>query len=116
MVGFTIKQLRTGTTGKEWRSFDIKNLKAARNVLVTIDVVGDLEAVTVSSPDREVQFDLDIQQRLKGKVTTRKVDRLSTTPGKVLRVAPKSWKMLEETELEKIELDKEVRQQMKMQR
>jgi hypothetical protein len=113
---FTIKQLRTGTTGREWRSFDIKNLKSSRNIPVTIDVIGDLEAVTVSSPDREVQFDLDIQQRIKGEVTTRKVDRLSTTPGKVLRVAPKSWQMLDKTELEKIELDKEVRQQMKMQR
>ena len=85
-----------------------------RDVPVTINVVGDLEAVTVSSLDKKVNFDLDLQQRFKGEVSTKKVDRLSTTPGKALRIAPKSWEMLEKTELEKMELEKEALQRMQL--
>lgn len=98
---FEIKLLRTGTKGKDWRSFIVKNLNISRDIPVTVTAVGDLEGVLVSSLDKKVSFELDIQQRLKHKTARRSAGKLSTSPGKVLRVAPKDWRNLKKTELEK---------------
>jgi len=97
----TVMQLRTGASEGEWRRYDVRNLRVTREAPVTIDVQGDLGAIAVSSRDRAVTFDLGIQQRVHGSVSTRTVPQLVTQPGKVLRVAPKDWKRLETTELEK---------------
>lgn len=109
---FNVKQVRTGATGKEWRSIDVKELNVTRSTPVTINVLGDMEAVAVSSLDKQVSFNMTLQQRFKGEVSTMAVDRLSTTPGKVLRLAPGNWETLDKTKLEKIEVKKEVIQQM----
>lgn len=98
---FAVKQLRTGVRGEEWRSFDIKNLMITQDIPVTLNVVGDMQAVLVSSLDKTVDFNLNIQQRLQEKTLIRDVGKLSTLPGKILKVAPKDWRKLKETELEK---------------
>ena len=102
----SIKQLRADVKGKDWRSIEVKDLRAARNVPVTIEAIGDMETVLVSSRDQAVTFDLDLQQRVKGQFATRKSERLSTTPGKLLRIAPGDWGALDRTEIEKEHLDR----------
>ena len=96
------------------RSIDVKELNVTRNIPITINVVGDLEAVMISGLNEQVNFGLNLRQRFKGEVSTKTVDTLSITPGKVLRIAPRNWEMLDKTELEKIELKKEIFQQMEI--
>ena len=102
----SVKQLRADVKGKDWRSIEVRDLRAARNVPVTIGAVGDMESVLVSSRDQAVNFDLDLQQRVMGQFATRKTERLSTTPGKLLRIAPGDWSALDRTEIEKEHLDR----------
>jgi hypothetical protein len=96
---FTIRQLRTDATGKKWRRFHVTNLKVSRDSPVKIQMLGDLEAIQVNSREKKVTFDLEIQQQIEGVILTRSIKHLSTTPGKLLRVAPKNWRALEKTEL-----------------
>jgi hypothetical protein len=101
---YDVKQLRTDITRKNYRSFHVKNLKIDPNlpvVPITIDIVGDFEAVEVSAKERKINFQVDILQNREGKVTTRQLKKLTTVPGKQLMIAPKNWMKLDTTELEK---------------
>ncbi|MGC8863941.1 MAG: hypothetical protein ACP5R5_14390, partial [Armatimonadota bacterium] len=102
----SIKQLRADVKTNDWRSIEVKDLRAARNVPVAIQAVGDLESVVVSSENQPASFELDLQQRIKGRFSTRKTERLTTTPGKLLRVAPRDWGALDRTEIGKETLDR----------
>lgn len=96
-----VMQLRTDVNQGQWRRFDVRNLQVSREAPVAVQVLGNLDAVSVSSRDRAVAFDLDIRQRLKGATSIRTVQKLTTEPGKRLRVAPKDWAALDKTELDK---------------
>lgn len=102
----TVKQLRSDLQTRDWRSIEVKNLRAASSLPLKIQAVGDLEALVVSSRDTAVNFDVDMQQRMNGRLTSGSARGLSTTPGKFLKVAPKSWQTLESAGLEKRVLDK----------
>lgn len=88
-----IRQVRVGTRGTEWRSIHIKNVEVPREGLV-LDMIGDLEAVDVSSEAKEVEFDVSIEQRFEGKVTAKEVERVSTRAGEAVRVVPVDWRDL----------------------
>lgn len=98
---FQVNQLRVDRTANEWRSIDVKNLKVSEEVPVQINVLDNFEEVSVASREKTVNFDLDIQQFREGKVTTRNVGKLSTTPGQLLRIQPENWKKLEHTQIKK---------------
>ena len=108
----TIKQLRADPKGKDWRSIEVTDLRITRDVPVTIEAIGDMEAVVVSSRDRAVTLDLDMQQRVNGKFSRQRSETLSTTPGKFLRIAPTDWRTLDGTKIETLDLDKIPREQM----
>lgn len=101
---FDVKQLRTGTSQRDYRSFHVKKLKidaALTAVPVNIGVVGDFAGVELSAQEKTVHFAVGILQNKAGKVTSRTLQQLSTTPGKILKIAPQNWKKLKDTLLEK---------------
>ena len=101
---FDVKQLRTGTSQRDYRSFHVKKLKidaALSAVQVTVGVTGDFAGVELSAEEKTVNFAVDILQNKAGKVTSRTLQQQSTTPGKILKIAPKNWKKLEDTILDK---------------
>jgi hypothetical protein len=95
----SLNHLLAGATGKEWRTYRLKNIELPKEVPVSINMEKKMNAMTISCPEKKVQFDLEIQQRFNGKITLRHVGKVSTSPGKMLRLAPKEWKNLEKTEL-----------------
>lgn len=101
---FTIKQIRQDSKSKDWRSIEVKSLKAARDVSVTIEAVGNLESVAVFSGDKPVSFDVDAQERINGQHVSRKLQRVSTTPGKLMMLRPRDRTTLEKMELQRPKL------------
>lgn len=97
----TVRQLKTGAKGIEWRSCNIENITMERNVPVVMNMVGDLEAVQVSSLDKEVKFAMEMQRYFNGKVSKRNVGTLATVPGMTLRVSPRDWNSLGKTGIDK---------------
>jgi hypothetical protein len=95
----SLNHLLAGATGKEWRKYRLKNIELPKEVPVSIDMEKEMNAMTISCPEKKVQFDLEIQQRFNDKITLRNVGKVSASPGKMLRLAPKEWKNLEKTEL-----------------
>ena len=104
----SVKQLRADVKGTDWRSIEVKNLRVPRNLPVTIQAVGDVESVLVSSSEQAVTFDLDLQQRIKGRFAAKTGERLSTSPGKHLWIAPEDWNVLERTRITALHLDRAV--------
>jgi len=96
---FQIKLFRAAIGGTDWKRFDLSNINLTHGVPLSINTAGNLEAVHISSNDKEVGFDLDIIQSLSGKLTIRNVGRRSTVLGKVLRVIPHNWNELDKTSI-----------------
>jgi len=96
---FSIKQLRTDATRREWKSFDVRNLRIRRDIPVKLDIAGDMNELLVSSSDRTVSFDLNVRQRFKEQLSEKKAFNLSTEPGKTIRMAPTDWNRLEKSDL-----------------
>jgi len=84
---FSIRCLRTGENPADWRSFDITHLVVKSGAPVTITALGNLHTLEISSPDREVCFDLAVTQKGNGILITRSFEELVTTAGKSLRIA-----------------------------
>lgn len=103
----SISHLLTGATNKEWRRYQLRNIRLPKKVPITINMGKKMRAMAVSCREKEVKFELDIQQRFKGRVTTKNVGEVSTIPGKILRLAPKKWKILEKSKLIKDVLEKD---------
>jgi hypothetical protein len=101
-----IRQVRADTSSKDWRSIELKNLKLTSGVPVTIDVVGNMESVVVSSRDQAVSFDADIQQRIRGQLTTKTIPRITTTPGKFLEIAPTGSRILEKSQIRLLDVER----------
>jgi hypothetical protein len=99
--GMTIGQQKIGAGGTEWRGCNVKNIGMERNVPVVINTVGNLEAIQVSSRDRQVKLAIEMQRYFKGKVSKRNAGTLSTVSGKILRVSPKDWDSLAKTGIDK---------------
>ncbi len=99
-----IRQIREETNGGDWRSIEIKNLKTARGIPVAIDVMENMETIVVSSRDQAVNFDANIQQRVKGQLTTKSIQRMTTAPGQSLEVAPTGFRTLEKSEVRLLDL------------
>jgi hypothetical protein len=95
----SLNHLLAGATGVEWRTYRLKNIELPKEVPVRINMEKEMNAMTISCPEKKVQFDLEIQQRFNGKITLRNVGKVSASPGKMLRLAPKEWKDLEKTDL-----------------
>ena len=85
---FSIRCLRTEENSADWGSFDIAHLVVEPGAPVTITALGNLRALEVSSPDREVHFDLAVTQKVDEMVITRSFEELMTTAGRSLRIAP----------------------------
>lgn len=85
---FSIRCLRAGENPADWGSFDIAHLVVKPGAPVTITALGNLEALEVSSPGREVHFDLAVTQKVNATVSTRSFEELVTTAGKRPRIAP----------------------------
>jgi len=96
---FSIKQLRTGAARREWKSFDVRNLRIRRDMPVKLAIAGDMNELLVSSSDRTVSFDLNVRQRFDGQLSEKKSVNLSTQPGKTMRIAPTDWNRLEKSDL-----------------
>jgi hypothetical protein len=97
----TFRQLRIGVKGTEWRSCKVENITMERNVPVIMNMVGDLEAVQVSSGDKEVKFAIEMQRYFHGKISKRNIGTVTTTLGKTLRVSPRNWTSLSKTRIDK---------------
>jgi hypothetical protein len=85
---FSIRCLRTGENPADWGSFDIAHLVVEPGAPVTITALGNLRALEVSSPDRELRFDHAVTQKVDEMVIARSFEELMTTAGKSLRIAP----------------------------
>ena len=92
-----IKQIRTVPKDADWRSFDIKNVSITQNTPLKIDTEGYLDAVHISSGDKEVEFEANIAQSFRGKVLSRSISRISTASERTLRIAPSEWNELGKT-------------------
>jgi hypothetical protein len=80
----------TGENPADWRSFDITHLVVKSGAPVTITALGNLHALEISSPDREVRFDLAVTQKGDGMVIARSFEELMTAAGGSLRIAPEN--------------------------
>jgi len=103
----SVMQLRTGTTQKEWRRFDVKNLAVTRDTPVMIHATENFKSIQVSGKNKPVSFDLEIQQRMNNKTTIKTIQKLTVDTGKVLKMAPKDWDKLDKTDIVKETFDKE---------
>jgi hypothetical protein len=102
----TYEHLLSGDKRSEWRRFRFENIVLPEKTTLSLDVERKMNAVAVSSQGKEAQFDLEIQHRSNNEVVSRKVGKVSTVPGKVLRIAPETWKTLKETNVLKEVLEK----------
>jgi len=94
----TLRQLRAGVEGAEWRSVEVRNARLGREGLV-LRAPGDLEAVEVHGAGKAVRFDLELAQRREGQVQRRSLGRLSTVRQGAFRVEPRDWRDLEKGEI-----------------
>jgi len=85
---FSIRSLRTGENSADWGSFDITHLVVKPSAPVTITALNNLHALEISSPGREVRFDLAVTQKVDEMVITRSFEELMTATGRSLRIAP----------------------------
>ena len=101
-----IRQTRSDLATNDWRGIEIRNLKLASGVPVTIDVVGNMESFVVSSRDQAVTFDADVQQRIGGQLTTKALAKVTTAPGKFTEIAPTGLRTLEKSEVRILDLQR----------
>lgn len=99
-----IRQARMGTDTKSWRAFEVQNLDLMRGDAVTIDVARDFSSIVVSSEDREVPFNLRIEQAIGRKTVHREETDLFTRPGKLISFMPVEWRKLKKTSISKEEI------------
>ena len=85
---FGIRYFRRGEDSSDWRSVDIAHLVVNPESPVTITALDNLPILEISSPDREVHFDLAVTQKVNGTVSMRSFEVLVTTAGKRLRITP----------------------------
>lgn len=102
----TLNHSLMGATAEDWRKFKLKSIQLPEKVPITISMEKKMNMLTVASHEKEVKFDLEIQQCSNKKISSRKVGTISTVPGKTVRLAPKDWKNLGKTELRKQVIEK----------
>ncbi|MCK4356648.1 hypothetical protein KAW44_06175 [Candidatus Bipolaricaulota bacterium] len=85
---FSIRSLRTGDNPGDWRSVNITHLVVKPSAPVTITALDNLHALEISSPGREVRFDLAVTQKVDEMAITRSFEELMTATGRSLRIAP----------------------------
>jgi hypothetical protein len=90
-----ITRTREDSVRRDWRSIEIRNLKAVRGAPITIDIAEDMASFAVSSKDQVVTFDAGMRQRVNGQLSTKEIGQLSTSPGKFLHVAPEGIRVLD---------------------
>jgi hypothetical protein len=78
---------------KGWRKFVFKKMTVPEKETLRLSVErkGDSHAVVLSSLEKEVAFDLEVEEQIEKKHTTQVLGRASTVPGKVLRLEPAQW-------------------------
>lgn len=95
-----VKQLRQSGSGRQWRSIEVNRLRIPPEKPVSLQVGDDFKELQVSGGANRLDFRVEMQQYWDGKSSKRNLGQLSTTPGQVLRIAPKDWRALEKTEVE----------------
>ncbi len=95
---FDVRQLRTGTSPGQWRKLEMRNAQLTRNAL-TVYGTGNLSALELSAKEGEITAEVVLEQRLKDKLTSRPVGRVSSLPARGVRVAPRDWRALDKTDI-----------------
>jgi hypothetical protein len=93
-----VRQLRTGKSPGEWRSLEVSNARLTRNVL-SVHGVENLNALEMSTQKEELSAEIVLKQRVRDELKHRSIDRITASPGRGVRVAPKNWHTLDKSEI-----------------
>ncbi|NCO61110.1 hypothetical protein GW871_11780 [bacterium] len=102
---FSIRQIRSDLKTNDWRAIEINDISVKSGSPVSFETVGNMEAVVVRSREQSVGFNIEMQQRVRGKFLSRRSEGLATSAGRPLRLAPENWRELDKTPIEKRLLD-----------
>ena len=95
-----LRQTRVWRKQDEWRELSIRELEIGPEPM-DIQAIGDLQALEVSSPDRQLVFSLNIRQRINDIGVERVADHLTSAPGAGIRIEPRNWNELKKTKLDR---------------
>jgi hypothetical protein len=99
-----LRQSRMGVDAKAWRAFEVRNLDLMKGDSVTVDVTRDFSSVMISGGDREIPFDLRIEQMEGKKAVRRDKADLVSKPGKLVSLMPGDWGKINRTRIRKEEI------------
>jgi hypothetical protein len=91
----TLRQARRAIDGKAWRAFEVRNLAIPRDKPVAIHIVKNFDSIAIFGGEKEVPFDLRIEQADGKEVVRRDETGLATIPAKLVSFCPTNWRNLD---------------------
>jgi hypothetical protein len=90
-------QTRMDSAEKVWRTFTLQNIELTKKERISVEIIENFNSLVVLGKERNIPFDILIEQSQEGKIVRRREEGFKTTPGKIIKIRPGNWKKLKNT-------------------